>query len=314
MVEGSDSVKGTIRAWSNADSVGRIELATGELVRFGGTGCKFVPAVGLRVEVHGVEPHPLGGHRTRKVTLADEADLDRVLDEQRPLLGTSNTKAALDAFAEHVNALGLLGILLREPLSSRAQMRAWFARAGVAVRFDDPRAPIVCAGETEYRVFLCTADLPDGKGFVSFGPTTPFSIERERELALYSAETGGARVDRSSALAPLVDLVARCSASEIAVTAHQSLNHFVSPPRVWQQSDPLHQWATSVRHQDGQILFSGMRALYLPDLWGSPAIEPCVFDAATALVAMGRRPEVDETLGPCVVVDSGIDWVHVEPA
>lgn len=307
-----DTGEGTIRAWSNADSIGRIELDTGEWVRFGGTGCQFVPAVGLRVKVHGIEPHPLGGQRARSVTLVDDADMDRVLDEQRPLLGTSKTEAADAAFAEDVNALGLLGILLREPLSSRAHMRAWFGRAGIAVRFDDPRSPIVSASGTDYRVFLCTRDLPSGKGFVSFGPTTPFAIHRERELALYSAETGGPKVDRSSALAPLVELVARCSADEVAVTAHQSINHFVSPPHVWQQSESLDQWAATVRHQDGNILFSGMKALHLPDLWGSAAIEPYAFDAAAALVALGRRPEVGEALGPCVVADSGIEWVRVE--
>lgn len=308
----ADGIEGVIGAWSSADSIGRIELATGESIRFGGTACAFVPAVGLRVVVRALEAHPLGGRRARSVTLEDPRDADRVLDDAAPLRGTLATDEANAEFADEVNARGLLGILLREPVTSRADLRARFARADVAVRFDDPRAPMIRAGDVAYHVLLCTRELPGGRGFLSFAPASPFSLDRERELALASAETGGPRVERLPALAPLVEVVARCARTEAAVCAHQAIGSFVAPAE-WEARSPLARWTNVVRHQDGQLLLSGLRSLCLPDLWGPPTIDRTIDDAASALVDLGRRPDVGERLGDCRVAASGYDWVQLEP-
>ena len=61
-------LEGAITAFSAVDSVGRITLDDGRVVKFGATAAQdFVPRVGLRVSVGPLEPHPLGGERTRLV-------------------------------------------------------------------------------------------------------------------------------------------------------------------------------------------------------------------------------------------------------
>lgn len=66
-------LEGTIVAYEITDGVGRIELDSGEELRFSIRALKgLVPAVGVRVQVGATEPHPLGGLRALDVTLADD--------------------------------------------------------------------------------------------------------------------------------------------------------------------------------------------------------------------------------------------------
>jgi hypothetical protein len=67
---------GTITSFSFMDGVGRIKLQDGTELKVGQAGLKGVvsfsdearPVVGVRVKVHVVAPHPLGGFRAMKVT------------------------------------------------------------------------------------------------------------------------------------------------------------------------------------------------------------------------------------------------------
>jgi hypothetical protein len=54
----------TVVAYDNVDRVGRLLLSSGEEMRFGATACKdFDPALGAKVFVTTVAPHPLGGRK-----------------------------------------------------------------------------------------------------------------------------------------------------------------------------------------------------------------------------------------------------------
>lgn len=78
---------GMITAFSYRDGVGRIQLADRTELRVGGRNLTAVvsfdaeerPLVGVRVEVHEVAPHPLGGFRATKVTrIGKEVSFARV--------------------------------------------------------------------------------------------------------------------------------------------------------------------------------------------------------------------------------------------
>lgn len=70
---------GTITAWSLLDNVGRITLDSGEVLRFGGSGCVgFTPAQEHSVYVVAAEPHPLGGRRAKLVNLTGAPTEDPV--------------------------------------------------------------------------------------------------------------------------------------------------------------------------------------------------------------------------------------------
>src|SRR3954469_20740679 len=102
-------IEGTITSWQPDDSIGRITLATGEEVRFGHSACVGMrPAVGVKVWVVELAPHPLGGRRAKLVNATGTASSDRAtdaprLDEQRKTMrktiedGVAKLTAARDA-------------------------------------------------------------------------------------------------------------------------------------------------------------------------------------------------------------------------
>jgi hypothetical protein len=64
---------GIIESYNVADNIGEIRLAAGALLRFGKTACKgFEPAMGVKVHVVAVGPHPRGGQRAESVVLDPE--------------------------------------------------------------------------------------------------------------------------------------------------------------------------------------------------------------------------------------------------
>lgn len=313
---------GTIMAWSALDSVGRIQLATGAWLRFGATACKFLPALGLAVEVHGTAPHPLGGLRATSVLLVEPGDADRVRDDFVPLAGARGTPADLAAFVELTDAVGLLGVVLREPLRSRAALRAWFARAGVEIEYSNASdVHVQRAGGPRYRVYSCMAPVADGQGVVSFAFVTPFSIATERELALASAALGHARADVQAACADLASLVEACAAGELDVIAHQARGYLVAV-EAWRQAraataDGLGAWVRVMTGPGRDPVLTGLAALRLPDLFArgvAPAeAEGVLRAAASALVILGRRPAIGEALGRAVVVSADDEFVQIAP-
>jgi hypothetical protein len=67
---------GTIESYDVADNLGEIRLTNGAILRFGKTACKdFEPAIGVKVQVVAVGPHPRGGQRAESVVL-DPADME----------------------------------------------------------------------------------------------------------------------------------------------------------------------------------------------------------------------------------------------
>lgn len=98
---------GTIVAYDDFDHVGRLQLSSGEILRFGRTVCQdFIPSVGLSVVVTAVGVHPLGGlkatalqaFRTPEETLAEEqrqhdrdkdAERDRIEQHERAVATTT---------------------------------------------------------------------------------------------------------------------------------------------------------------------------------------------------------------------------------
>jgi hypothetical protein len=314
---------GTITVWSALDGVGRIQLASGEVLRFGGSACSFPPAVGLAVLVHGVEPHRLGGNRATGVTLASPGDADLVLDERDPLPGITPTDAGLAEFVELTDEVGLLGVVVREPIRSRPALRRWLERGGGQVDFANARCPLVRAGQVAYRVWLCMAEVAGGRGVVSFALDTPFSVQRERALALAGARLDPeARVDMLPPTAPLVELVRRCAEGEVAVIAHQARG-FLLPAPAWiarvaaaPPGRALRAWTKITIAEGRDPILTGLAALRLPDLFlRGAAAEPeaLLEEAALALVERGTPPERGEMLGRCVVTGCDDEWIGLVP-
>ena len=127
-------------SWSNADGIGALRLSTGELLRVGMSACGFVPQVGLQVQVLEAAPHPLGGRKATRVGLPAGTDADALLDAAHPLPGLQGGAAALNRFIEETDGVGLLGVVLRAPLSGRVALRRWLGRSPPLQR---PRAGAV---------------------------------------------------------------------------------------------------------------------------------------------------------------------------
>ena len=68
---------GEIVSYSLADAVGRIRLEDGSELRFGASSLRgLVPAIGLRVLVTRVAPHPLGGLKVAEIARAELDDAE----------------------------------------------------------------------------------------------------------------------------------------------------------------------------------------------------------------------------------------------
>lgn len=66
---------GEIVSYSLSDAVGRIRLEDGSELRFGSTALRGIaPALGLRVIVTRVVPHPLGGYKATVLATAERDD------------------------------------------------------------------------------------------------------------------------------------------------------------------------------------------------------------------------------------------------
>jgi hypothetical protein len=78
-------IEGIITSWQPDDSIGRIKLSNGEEVRFGHSACVNIPrpAVGARVWVLELAPHPLGGRRAKVVNATGTPSSDRATDARR---------------------------------------------------------------------------------------------------------------------------------------------------------------------------------------------------------------------------------------
>jgi hypothetical protein len=313
-------VNGTITDWSAFDSIGRIRLDTGEEVRFGGTACRFAPVMGLAVRVLKLEPHRLGGQRAVAVELASPGDADSALDQRDPLPGLAG--GTLEQFIELTDEVGLLGVLLKEPLRSRAAVRAWLARAGAEVDFHNARCPLVRVGQYQLRLWVCMDEAAGAKGIVSFSENTPFSVRRERELQLAatSLDPTSAPSDPRLMIA-LTQLVARVAAGEVAVIAHQAPG-YLAPASVYAERAadyslgvPLRAFTQTTTSRGGDLMLTGMAAVRLPDLFlrEPPADlkQGALEEAAAALIALGRVPEVGVRLGWSTVKSADPEWICV---
>ena len=302
-------VEATVTQWAPLDGVGRLKLITGEEVRFGASACPFPPSVGLLVEVLSLAPHPLGGQRATAIGL--RADADALFDAAAPLPGQLESAA----FVELTDEVGLLGVVLREPLTTREELRSWFQRFGASVDFTDPRTPLVHLEGMPYRAWRCMGALAGGRGVITFAAHTPFFLEKERELALAGVEFGHTpRVDALAAHQPLARFVGQSLAAEHAVIAHQARG-FLATPEAWlarQRTDPLDAWVWQTTSRGGDLVMSGFRALQLPDLFCRVQRPEALHAAARALVGLGRRPLVGEQLGPLSVRSSDPAWVGLE--
>jgi hypothetical protein len=313
--------RGTISSWALIDQVGRVRLTSGEEVRFGRTACTFAPSVGLEVEVQGLEPHPLGGQRAIALVLAHPEQGDSLLDAASPLPGTQGGPEELQRFSDLTDDVGFLGVVLRTPLTTRAALRAWLARAGLEVDFSDARAPLVRPKGVPYRVLLCASAVAGGEGVFSFAQHGAFSLEEERVQALAGVSLGHtARVDTFDAHAPLVAAVSRAARDEVEVIAHQARG-FLVPPAEWTErhhQDPLSAWVKVDATPGRDAIATGFRALLLPDLFLSkgsgPGAAELLMDAGRALVALGRPPAPGEALGRCVVRTADCQWLGLSEA
>jgi hypothetical protein len=299
----------TITQWAPLDGVGRLRLSTGEEVRFGASACPFPPSVGLVVQVLALSPHPLGGQRA--TAIGARPDVDALFDAAGPLPGLLETAA----FVEFTDAVGLLGVVLREPLVTREALRAWLARFGARVDFTDPRCPLIELEGVKYRAWRCMGELAGGRGVMTFAAQGPFSLEKERELALAGVSLGHApRVEAFAGLQTLARYVAQCSAAEVAVIAHQARG-FLATPEAWVgrlQAERLEAWVWQTTSRGGDLVMSGFRALQLPDLFCKAQVSEALLVAGRAMVALGRRPQPGETLGALVVRSSDDAWVGLE--
>jgi hypothetical protein len=289
--------RGTISSWALIDQVGRVRLTSGEEVRFGRTACTFAPSVGLEVEVQGLEPHPLGGQRAIALVLAHPEQGDSLLDAASPLPGTQGGPEELQRFSDLTDDVGFLGVVLRTPLTTRAALRAWLARAGLEVDFSDARAPLVRPKGVPYRVLLCASAVAGGEGVFSFAQHGAFSLEEER-----------------------VQAVSRAARDEVEVIAHQARG-FLVPPAEWTErhhQDPLSAWVKVDATPGRDAIATGFRALLLPDLFLSkgsgPGAAELLMDAGRALVALGRPPAPGEALGRCVVRTADCQWLGLSEA
>ena len=147
--------RGTIVKWSVVDGTGAID-AEGETLRFGRASSDFEPIEGTSVEVHAVEPHPLGGLRAARVTVAADARdaHDRALEARDAVLVPPAKSAPVTQGASDLFEITLL---LREPLdTSRAGLRRFFEAAGVAVE----QSPSLLLGEARVQAFPLAHALP----------------------------------------------------------------------------------------------------------------------------------------------------------
>ena len=117
---------GTITAWSLLANVGRITLDSGEVLRFGGSGCVgFTPALEQSIYVVAAEPHPMGGRRAKLVNLtgaptedpvaaglrrAEQADRDAA-EWRRKQAALQMVLQALPGPVEAAKELGLTNVL-----------------------------------------------------------------------------------------------------------------------------------------------------------------------------------------------------------
>ena len=156
---GAGSGPGRIVAFSIADGIGQIRLDGGETLRFGARVCRgFVPAIGMRVVVTDVGPHPLGGVRATGVELAPDAraEADAILESQRP--APSEDAAAV------ARTSGVLTVLLRDPIANdRNAVRTLFAEAGIAeldAQLDEGTMRYVARGGTSVSFAIGNGPYP----------------------------------------------------------------------------------------------------------------------------------------------------------
>jgi hypothetical protein len=273
-----------------------------------------VPQLGLKVLVSEVGPHPLGGRKATRVDLLPGTDADALLDAARPLPGLRGDVAALDQFIAETDGIGLLGVVLEEPLANRAALRKWLGRAGVPLEFNAPRGPISTIGRVPFRVEAVTGDVPGGRGVVSFCLSGPFSVRTERSQA-------GMPVDCLSAYTPLMAAVRALAADEVAVIVHQAPGCLM-PAAAWLaalDADPISAW-TSIVEKNGTVGLNGLLGLLLPNLYMTGAaaatVGPVLRQAAKDLVALGqqgRMPQVGEALGGSRVLNVTQEWIELAP-
>ncbi|MGE0788960.1 MAG: hypothetical protein AB7S26_25030 [Sandaracinaceae bacterium] len=117
----------------DADGVGRIACEDGSVLRFGQSACVgFDPIAGADVMVEAIGPHPLGGMRATRVTIAPDG-LERLdaLHDRRATergLGTPSSHEANGAAL----AIGTITVLLRSaPEPGTSGVRQLFERAGI---------------------------------------------------------------------------------------------------------------------------------------------------------------------------------------
>jgi hypothetical protein len=177
--------KGTITSFEFADGVGQITLGDGTAVRFGRSACRgFDPVLDAPVVVEEFGPHPLGGVRATKVSVAEEdtARLDALHDQVAERRG-SGRPTEQEAVGSAL-LLGTITVLLpTAPGEGRAGIREVFEAADILdehVRLEFTSWPALQVGVRSMQVFvgrepfaadrldqrLCGPDFDLGAGFL----------------------------------------------------------------------------------------------------------------------------------------------------
>lgn len=278
----SGSGPGRIVTFAVGDGVGQIRLDGGETLRFGARVCKgFVPAVGMRVVVTELGPHPLGGTRALAVELAPDAraEADAILEAQRP--APSEDAAAV------ARSVGVLTVLLRAKLEpTRGAVRTLFGEAGIAelgVQLDEGTMRYLARGSTRVafavgngtypREGLDLRFAPDallGQSFVVFTGVVPAAT------AALVGDSPTPDLWQSDGSLQLVTQIARrmiASGLVDAIVVHRA-GDVVRTPAEWLRTtqtcdEPGHRaflpWL-DLGSDEHTLRSYGMSAMWLPDL------------------------------------------------
>lgn len=160
-----------------ADGVGTLSLVDGSTLRFGASVCRgFSPAVGLRVRVTAIKPHPLHGFAAGALVLASPAtEYDALVRARDVAAGIAGEVDPVQA-AHTSLTLGWIVVLLDEPVPSGPQAFVeWAERLGLpahGIRAEAPPMARLALGSVAPLVYAGSLPIPDRllESFVSITP------------------------------------------------------------------------------------------------------------------------------------------------